>query len=67
MSHYPVLVLSRTGQSVDELLLPYMENCCEEPPTDFMEFYEDEGCDIACTVACLAMLEIELIKEEKHD
>ena len=46
MSHYPVLVLSRTGQSVDELLLPYMENCCEDPPIDFMEFYEDEGCDV---------------------
>lgn len=46
MSHYPVLVLSRTGQSVDELLLPYMENCCEEPPVDFMEFYEDEECDV---------------------
>ena len=46
MSHFPVLVLSRPSQSVDDLLLPYMENCCEEPPVEFMEFYEDEECDV---------------------
>lgn len=46
MSHFPVLVLSRPSQSVDELLIPYMENCCAEPPVEFMEFYEDEECDV---------------------
>lgn len=46
MSHFPVLVLSGPGQSVDQLLLPYMENCCEEPPVEFMEFYEVEECDV---------------------
>lgn len=46
MSHFAVLVLSSEGQSVDELLLPYMENCCGEPPVELMEFYEDEECDV---------------------
>lgn len=46
MSHFPVLVLSRPGQRVDALLLPYMENCCAEPPIDYMEFYEDDECDV---------------------
>lgn len=46
MSHFSVLVLSRPSQSVDELLIPYMENCCAEPPIEFMEFYEDEECDV---------------------
>ena len=41
MSHFPVLVLSRTSQSVDDLLLPYMENFYAEPPVEFMEFYEE--------------------------
>lgn len=42
MSHFSVLVLTREGQGVEELLLPYMENCCGEPPREFMEFFEDE-------------------------
>ena len=46
MSHFAVLVLSRPGQRVDALLLPYMENCCAEPPIEYMEFHEDDECDV---------------------
>lgn len=46
MSHVSVLVLTREGQGIEELLLPYMENCCGEPPREFMEFFEDEDCEV---------------------
>ena len=46
MSHFSVLVLTREGQDVEGLLLPYMENCCGEPPREYMEFFEDEDCDV---------------------
>lgn len=46
MSHFAVLVLSKPGQRVEELLLPYMENSAGEPPLEYMEFYEDDECDV---------------------
>lgn len=46
MSHFAVLVLSRPGQRVYDLLLPYMENSDGEPPLEYMEFYEDDECDV---------------------
>ena len=46
MSHFAVLVLSRPGQRVYDLLLPYMENSAGEPPLEYMEFYEDDECDV---------------------
>ena len=46
MSHFSTLVLSRPDQSVEDLLLPYMENCCSEPPIEYMEFFDDEECDV---------------------
>lgn len=46
MSHFCVLVLTEDGQDVDELMLPYMENCCGQPPLEYMEFYEDDECEV---------------------
>lgn len=46
MSHFLVGVIARPGQDVDELLAPYMENCCATPDYKYLEFYEDESCDI---------------------
>lgn len=46
MSHFSVLVLHNEEQSVEDMLLPYMENCCGQPPFEYMEFYEDEDCEI---------------------
>lgn len=46
MSHFAVAVLTREGQRIDDLLAPYMENCCDTPDYKYMEFYEDEDCDI---------------------
>ena len=46
MSHFPVLALSKHGQSVEDLMIPYMENCCHEPPMEYMEFYEDDDCEV---------------------
>ena len=46
MSHFSVLVLTGKGQDVEGLLLPYMENCCGEPPREYMEFFEDEECEV---------------------
>lgn len=46
MSHFSVLVLSEESQDVESLMLPYMENCCGTPPMEYMEFYEDEGCEV---------------------
>ena len=46
MSHFPCLVIMDAGQSIHELLEPYMENSYEEPPMEYMEFYEDEECDV---------------------
>ena len=53
MSHFSCAVLlpPPTGmvdgdEAVRRALLPYMENCCEEPPREYMEFFEDEDCDV---------------------
>ena len=53
MSHFSCAVLlppvDGTVSGDDALrtaLLPYMENCCEEPPLEFMEFHEDEDGDV---------------------
>ena len=46
MSHFSVLVLTGEGQDVEGLLLPYMENRCGEPPREYMEFFEDEECEV---------------------
>lgn len=55
MSHFAAAVILprlKPGESRDvleaayEQLLPYMENCCKEPPVEFMRFYEDEECDV---------------------
>ena len=54
MSHFPVAVIlpitteerADGDRAVYDQLLPYMENCCDEPPLEFMEFVEDEDCDV---------------------
>lgn len=46
MSHFPVAVISDGTKTIEELMLPYMENCCAEPPKEYMEFYEDDEFDI---------------------
>lgn len=46
MSHFMVAVISDGRKTVDGLLMPYMENCCSEPPLCFMEFYDDDECDV---------------------
>lgn len=50
MSHFAVAVITDkpevTYETIRAMLLPYMENCCEEPPKQYMEFCEDEDCDI---------------------
>lgn len=55
MSHFSVAVIlpqAPEGEDINlydavyDQMLPYMENCCEEPPIEFMEFYEDEECDV---------------------
>lgn len=52
MSHFSCAVIlpPPTGmvdgdEAVRRTLLPYMENCCEEPPREYMEFVEDEDFD----------------------
>lgn len=52
MSHFSVLALAREGQDVEGLLLPYMENCCGEPPREYMEFFEDEECEADEETGC---------------
>lgn len=46
MSHFPVAVIHEEPEQLHDLLLPYMENCCDTPPREYMEFYEDEDCDV---------------------
>lgn len=46
MSHFSVLVIHKPEESLDELLLPWMENCCDTPPLEYMEFYPCEDCDV---------------------
>ena len=46
MSHFAVAVISDKGYDIEELLLPYMENCCGTPPYEYMEFYKDEDCEV---------------------
>lgn len=55
MSHFITAVIlppAPEGEDIDlaaavhNQMLPYMENCCEEPPVEFMEFCEDDECDV---------------------
>lgn len=51
MSHFSVAVLTKEEPVLDEsyfidLLEPYMENCCSTPSIDYMEFFEDDDCEI---------------------
>lgn len=51
MSHFTVLVklpnekVEEYGleEALEKVMLPYMENCCVEPPKEFMEFTNVEG------------------------
>lgn len=45
MSHFAVAVITDGTSSIDDLLAPYQENCCSEPPKEYMEFYETEPDD----------------------
>lgn len=42
MTHFAVAVISDGAKDVDELLLPYMENCCSTPPKKYLEFFDEE-------------------------
>ena len=42
MTHFAVAVISDGSMTVEELLLPYMESCCGEPPREYMEFFDKE-------------------------
>lgn len=46
MTHFAVAVITDGTKTVEELMLPYMENCCETPPKEYMQFFEEEECDI---------------------
>lgn len=56
MSHFLVAVIlppAPEGRDFEDIkaavhnqMLPYMENSCEEPPIEFMEFCEDKECDV---------------------
>lgn len=46
MSHFSVLVFHDEGADLFGLLEPWMERCCGEPSRQYMEFYEDEECDV---------------------
>lgn len=46
MSHFIVSVIHKKNQDIDDLLAPYMENCCGTPDYKYMEFYEDSDCEI---------------------
>lgn len=46
MTHFSVAVFTDGTKTVDELLAPYMENCCAEPDKKYMEFYEDDDCEV---------------------
>ena len=42
MSHFAVAVITEGYDTVEELLEPYMENCCGTPDRKYMEFYDVE-------------------------
>lgn len=46
MSHFSCLVFHEEGENVGDMLAPWMENCCGEPERKYMEFYEDDDCDV---------------------
>lgn len=46
MSHFSCLVVHDEDDDLDEILEPWMENCCGTPSYKYMEFYEDEDCDV---------------------
>ena len=52
MSHFSCAVILPTtmwmvdgDEAVRRALLPYMENFCEKPPREYMEFFEDDDFD----------------------
>lgn len=42
MTHFAVAVITDGTKTVEELMLPYMESCCGEPPREYMEFFDEE-------------------------
>ncbi|MGG5344003.1 hypothetical protein [Enterococcus sp. AZ192] len=48
MSHFTVAVITEKGteQEVDKLLAPYQENNMGDCPQEYLEFNEDDDCDI---------------------
>lgn len=42
MSHFSVLVPANDEQHLEDLLAPFMENCCSQPSYDYMTFYDEE-------------------------
>ncbi len=46
MSHFSCLVIHEEGADLDEILEPWMENCCGTPSYEYMEFYPDDDCEV---------------------
>lgn len=48
MSHFTVAVITEKGteKEVDKLLAPYQENNMGDCPQEYLEFNEDDECDI---------------------
>lgn len=43
MSHFTVLVPAEDKNELEQRLLPYMENCCEESPKEYLTFFDKES------------------------
>lgn len=46
MTHFAVAVISDGTKTVDELLAPYQENNMGTCPREYLEFYEDDECNV---------------------
>lgn len=48
MSHFTVAVITKTGlrADVEKLLAPYQENNMDDCPQEYLEFNEDEDCEV---------------------
>lgn len=46
MSHFSCLVIHEEDEDIDELLVPWMENCFAMPPFEYLEFFECDECDV---------------------
>ena len=46
MSHFSVLVIGAEPGEVGEALAPWMEYSCGKPDDRYLEFFEDEDCDV---------------------